>query len=405
MNTTTAAEGQDQDRDQDKDQAPKNSYRANTAMVLPGGGARAAYQVGVLKALAEIHGKRPGNPFPILGGTSAGCINAVSLAAGAHHFVGTVEKLEMLWRDLSTDKIYRADFFGVLRNALRLTYSLFNSGSPGDRPVALLDNSPLREILRQYVSFENIGVNILNGDLDALCLTAMNYTQGVSETFFQGGPQYAGWQRWRRQGMATPIQLQHLMASTAIPTIFPPAKLGRDYYGDGALRQLAPISPVIHLGANRVLVIPANGHKRQYPKIPKAAQSPGFGQIIGHLLNSAFIDSIETDIERLERINELVRMIPDEDRGMMGKELLPIDCLVVSPSEDIDRIADDHVNELPRSLRIFLRRTGSTGNSGGGVSIASYLLFTPEYCGKLIDLGYRDGMAQRDELQTFLYRD
>jgi NTE family protein len=401
MNTTTAAEG----RDQDKDQAPKNSYRANTAMVLPGGGARAAYQVGVLKALAEIHGKRPGNPFPILGGTSAGCINAVSLAAGAHHFVGTVEKLEMLWRDLSTDKIYRADFFGVLRNALRLTYSLFNSGSPGDRPVALLDNSPLREILRQYVSFENIGVNILNGDLDALCLTAMNYTQGVSETFFQGGPQYAGWQRWRRQGMATPIQLQHLMASTAIPTIFPPAKLGRDYYGDGALRQLAPISPVIHLGANRVLVIPANGHKRQYPKIPKAAQSPGFGQIIGHLLNSAFIDSIETDIERLERINELVRMIPDEDRGMMGKELLPIDCLVVSPSEDIDRIADDHVNELPRSLRIFLRRTGSTGNSGGGVSIASYLLFTPEYCGKLIDLGYRDGMAQRDELQTFLYRD
>ncbi|MFT7406359.1 patatin-like phospholipase family protein [Zhongshania sp.] len=403
MNTTTAAEGQDQDQDQD--QAPKNSYRANTAMVLPGGGARAAYQVGVLKALAEIHGKRPGNPFPILGGTSAGCINAVSLAAGAHHFVGTVEKLEMLWRDLSTDKIYRADFFGVLRNALRLTYSLFNSGSPGDRPVALLDNSPLREILRQYVSFENIGVNILNGDLDALCLTAMNYTQGVSETFFQGGPQYAGWQRWRRQGMATPIQLQHLMASTAIPTIFPPAKLGRDYYGDGALRQLAPISPVIHLGANRVLVIPANGHKRQYPKIPKAAQSPGFGQIIGHLLNSAFIDSIETDIERLERINELVRMIPDEDRGMMGKELLPIDCLVVSPSEDIDRIADDHVNELPRSLRIFLRRTGSTGNSGGGVSIASYLLFTPEYCGKLIDLGYRDGMAQRDELQTFLYRD
>lgn len=395
MNTTDTAE----------DQAPKNSYRSNTAMVLPGGGARAAYQVGVLKALAEIHGKRPGNPYPILAGTSAGGINAVSLAAGAHHFGGTVEKLEMLWRDLSTDKIYRADFFGVLRNALRLTYSLFSSGSPGDRPVALLDNSPLREILRQYVSFENIGLNILNGDLDALCLTAMNYTQGVSETFFQGGPQYAGWQRWRRQGMATPIQLQHLMASTAIPTIFPPAKLGRDYYGDGALRQLAPISPVIHLGANRVLVIPANGHKRQYPKIPKAVQSPGFGQIIGHLLNSAFIDSIETDIERLERINELVRMIPEEDRGMMGKELLPIDCLVVSPSEDIDRIADDHVNELPRSLRIFLRRTGSTGNSGGGVSIASYLLFTPEYCGKLIDLGYRDGMAQRDELQTFLYRD
>jgi NTE family protein len=381
---------------------PENSYRSNTAMVLPGGGARAAYQVGVLKALAEIHGNRPGNPFPILAGTSAGGINAVSMAAGAHHFTGTVEKLEMLWRDLTTDKIYRADFFGVMRNVLRLAYSLFSSNPSGGKPVALLDNSPLRNILSQHVSFENIGRNILNGDLDALCLTAMNYTQGVSETFFQGGPQYAGWQRWRRQGVATPIQLQHLMASSAIPTIFPPAKIGRDYYGDGALRQLTPISPVIHLGANRVLVIPANGHKRQYPKLPQEIKSPGFGQIIGHLLNSAFIDSIETDIERLERINELVRIIPDEDRDMMGKELLPIDCLVISPSEDIDRIADEHVNELPRSLRMFLRRTGSTG--GGGVSIASYLLFTPEYCGKLIDLGYRDGMAQRQALETFLYR-
>ncbi|MDF1691726.1 MAG: patatin-like phospholipase family protein [Zhongshania sp.] len=377
-------------------------YRANTALVLPGGGARAAYQVGVLKALAEIHGKRHGNPFPILAGTSAGGINAASLAAGAHHYTGTIKQLELLWRELSTDKIYRADFFGVLRNAIRLAYSLFNSGGTIVKPVALLDNSPLRKLLGEYVKFENISRNILNRDLDAFCLTAMNYTEGVSETFFQGGPQYAGWQRWRRQGVATPIQLQHLMASTAIPTIFPPAKVGRFYYGDGALRQLTPISPVIHLGANRVLVIPANGHKRQYPKLPKRIQSPGFGQIIGHLLNSAFIDSIETDIERLERINELIRLIPEENLSMMGKELLPIDCLVISPSEDIDRIADEHVNELPRSLRMFLRGSGSNG--GGGVSISSYLLFTPEYCGKLIDLGYRDGMAQKSELIEFLYR-
>ncbi|MEX1669379.1 patatin-like phospholipase family protein [Zhongshania guokunii] len=383
--------------------AQETSYRANTALVLPGGGARAAYQVGVLKALAEIHGKRPGNPFPILAGTSAGGINAASLAAGAHHFTGTIKQLELLWRELSTDKIYRADFLGVLRNAIRLAYSLFNSGGGiGSKPVALLDNSPLRKLLGEYVKFENISRNILNRDLEAFCLTAMNYTEGVSETFFQGGPQYAGWQRWRRQGVATPIQLQHLMASTAIPTIFPPAKVGRYYYGDGALRQLTPISPVIHLGANRVLVIPANGHKRQYPKLPKQVQSPGFGQIIGHLLNSAFIDSIETDIERLERINELIRLIPEDNLSMMGKELLPIDCLVISPSEDIDRIADEHVNELPRSLRMFLRGSGSNG--GGGVSISSYLLFTPEYCGKLIDLGYRDGMAQKDELVEFLYR-
>jgi NTE family protein len=377
------------------DEIVEPSCRANTALVLPGGGARAAYQVGVLKALAEIHGKRPGNPFPILAGTSAGGINAVSLAAGAHHFTGTVRQLESMWRELSTDKIYRADLFGLLRNALRLAGSLFNPAQPLLKPVGLLDNSPLRALLKQHVRFENISLNILNRDLDALCLTAMNYTEGLSETFFQGGPEHASWQRWRRQGIAAPIQLQHLMASTAIPTIFPPAKIGRFFYGDGALRQLTPISPAIHLGANRVLVIPANGHKRQYPKMPKTIQSPGFGQIIGHLLNSAFIDSIETDIERLERINEMIKLIPEEREDMMGRTMLPIDCLVISPSADIDRIACEHAKELPRSLRMFLSSSGS---------ISSYLLFTSEYCGKLIDLGYQDGLDQRKELEAFLYR-
>ena len=379
-----------------------SASHANTGLILPGGGARAAYQVGVLKAIAALHGKRHSNPFPILAGTSAGAINATSLAAGAHHFCGTVETLEAMWKQLSTDRIYRADLIGVFRNALRLAASLFNSGIAVGQPVALLDNSPLRELLKERIRFESIGLNIRNGDLDALSLTAMNYSLGLSETFFQGGPQHAGWQRWRRQGLATPIQLQHLMASTAIPTIFPPAKVGRYFYGDGALRQLTPISPAIHLGANRVLVIPANGHKRVYHHTPKPIQSPAFGQIIGQLLNSAFIDSIETDIERLERINELLALVPREKMQMMGRELLPVECLVISPSEDIDAIADDHVKELPRSLRAFLGRTGSS--RGGNVSIASYLLFTEEYCAKLIDLGYRDGMAQRDDITAFLYQ-
>ncbi len=375
---------------------------ANTGLILPGGGARAAYQIGVLKAIAEIHRDRHSNPFPILAGTSAGAINAASLAAGAHHFSGTVATLEMMWKELSTDRIYRADVIAVIGNAIRLGLSLFNAGMAAGRPVALLDNSPLRELLQQHIRFESIGLNILNGDLDALSLTAMNYSLGLSETFFQGGPQHAGWQRWRRQGLATPIQIQHLMASTAIPTIFPPTKVGRYYYGDGALRQLTPISPAIHLGANRVLVIPANGHKRVYPHTPKAIQSPAFGQVIGQLLNSAFIDSIETDIERLERVNELLALIPQENLQMMGRELLPVECLVISPSEDIDSIADDHVKELPRSLRTFIGRTGS--NRGGNVNIASYLLFTEEFCGKLIELGYNDGRNQETELRNFLYQ-
>lgn len=377
--------------------------RANTGLVLPGGGARAAYQVGVLKAIAEMHRDFHSNPFPILAGTSAGAINAVSLAAGAHYFTGTVLQLEEMWRGLSTHNIYRADVWGVLRNAFRLWRSLFNADIAHESPVALLDNAPLRELLNKHISFEAIGQNILNRDLDALSITAMNYNLGHSEIFFQGGPQYAGWQRWRRQGLATPIQLQHLMASSAIPTIFPPAKVGRYYYGDGALRQMTPISPAIHLGANRVLIIPANGHKREYHHLPKPIRSPAFGQIIGQLLNSAFIDSIEMDIERLERINEMLSLIPADSQDSMERSLLPIDCLVVSPSEDIDAIADEHVQELPRTLRMFLNKTGS--NRGGDVSIASYLLFTREFCGKLIDLGYQDGMEQREELERFLYRE
>ncbi|MBD2859233.1 patatin-like phospholipase family protein [Spongiibacter sp. KMU-158] len=370
---------------------------------MPGGGARAAYQVGVLKAIAEIHRDHHNNPFPVLAGTSAGAINAVSLAAGAHHFSGTVLQLENMWRGLSTQDIYRADLWGVIRNAYRLARSLFNADITHERPVALLDNSPLRALLHKHINFESISLNIMNRDLDALSITAMNYNLGLSEIFFQGGPQHAGWQRWRRQGLATPIQLQHLMASSAIPTIFPPAKVGRYYYGDGALRQMTPISPAIHLGANRVLIIPANGHKRNYHHLPKPVRSPAFGQIIGQLLNSAFIDSIEMDIERLERINEMLGLIPEDLQGDMERALLPVDCLVISPSEDIDVIADQHVQELPRTLRFFLKKTGT--NRGGNVSIASYLLFTKEFCGKLIDLGYQDGMAQRPEIEAFLYKD
>lgn len=376
--------------------------RANTAMVLPGGGARAAYQVGVFKALAEIHGRRPGMPFPILAGTSAGAINAVSLAAGAHNFADSAAHLEKMWRGLNTQKIYRADFLGVMVNVFRLARSLFNSGIAVGKPVALLDNSPLRELLAEVIDFEAINRNIKRQHLDALCLTAMNYNLGLSETFFQGGPQYAGWQRWRRQGVATPIQLEHLMASTAIPSIFPPSKVGRYYYGDGALRQLTPISPAIHLGANRVLIIPASGHQKKYHHTPRPLQSPAFGQVLGQLLNSAFIDSIELDIERLERINQLVSKMPDDAMQDQEHQLVPIDCLIVSPSEDIDSIADQHIKELPASLRLFLRGSGSSNS--GDVSIASYLLFTSEYCGKLIDLGYQDGMNQRDELEAFLYK-
>lgn len=372
-----------------------------TALLLPGGGARAAYQVGVLKALAQLTGEPTRSPFPILCGTSAGAINAVALASRAGDFTAAARWLETLWLKLSPQQVYRTDLFGLMRNAVRLGLSLLNAGIAIGRPVALLNNAPLRALLGEEIDFERIGHHIQAGALRAVCVTAMNYSQGTSISFFQGGPSHAGWQRWRRQGIPTPLQLRHLMASTAIPTLFPPEQIGQYFYGDGALRQLTPISPALHLGARRVLIIPPNGHRRNYHKPVRKIQSPAFGQIIGNLLNSAFIDSLETDIELLERVNELLELMTPEQRQQLTRPLEPVELMVISPSQDLDTIAELHLRELPHSLRNFLRVTGS-GYYSGGVNMASYLAFTQPYIQQLIELGYSDAIAQADELRSFL---
>ena len=191
------------------------------------------------------------------------------------------------------------------------------------------------------------------------------------------------------------------MASSAIPTLFPPERIGRHYYGDGALRQLTPISPALHLGASKVLIIPANGHRKQYARTPRPIRSPAFGEIIGHLLSSAFVDTIENDIERLERINELVQELPEGAGNENIRKLRPIDAMVISPSEDIDQIAEQHAADLPGSVRRFVRRTGSNRNNGG-VNLASYLLFTPAFTRELIALGQRDALNAGDQLKQFL---
>src|SRR5690606_35606867 len=363
----------------------ESSPSNRTALLLAGGGSRAAYQVGVLKALGQITRDMPGNPFPILCGTSAGALNAVALATQADDFSSACEWLESLWLRLGANQVYRTGWIDIAGNAMRLLLSLFNAGIAVGRPVALLDNTPLRELLEKVLNFDRIGEHIQRGHLHAVSVSAMNYTQAISMSFFQGGPDHANWQRWRRAGVATPLQLRHLMASTAIPTIFPPEKIGEHFYGDGALRQLAPISPALHLGAERVLIIPPSGHRKSYSKPMREIHSPAFGEVIGHLLNSAFMDSLETDIELLERINELIELLPAEQQGEVSRNLLPVECHVISPSQDIDAIAAHHVKELPASIRTFLRITGSAEH-GGGVNAASYLLFTRAFIEQMIEL-------------------
>ncbi len=371
------------------------------ALILSGGGARAAYQVGALKALAEILPAGTCAPFPIICGTSAGAINAVTLAAHEGCFSDAVDELEGIWRSLSPDNVYRYGLREVLRGVFRVVGSLGNQGVGLSRPIALLDNSPLRELIERKVHFERIDRAIGRGDIHAVSITAMGYTSGQSVAFFQGRPELQGWRRHRRIGRPTLLNADHLMASSAIPTLFPTTRIEYEYFGDGALRQLAPISPALHLGADRVFVIGVSGNRAPKPRgAPRTRHSPSIAQIIGHMLTSAFVDTLEGDIERLERINELVRLIPEAVREAEGIRLKPVDNLIIWPSEEVDKIAGRKVRYLPRSLRAFLRSTGATA-SGGGAMAASYLLFAQPFIDEMINLGYRDAMWEADAIAAF----
>ena len=372
-----------------------------TGLILSGGGARAAYQVGVLAAIAELLPAGAPNPFPVIVGTSAGAINAVSLASGAMDFTRAVEQLTAFWQGFESHLVLRSDWPGVIHQASRfLGHSLLGLGS--HVPVALLDSSPLRDLLQDRINFPGVEQAIAGHHLRAVAVTAFGYSSSQAVTFYQGKGTINGWLRHRRIGMPTALTVEHLLASSAIPLLFAPVKIGEEYFGDGAVRQSAPISPALHLGANRVLVVGVSGNPRG-PDLQAGqshyynAQQPTLAQIGGHMLNSTFIDSLESDIELLERLNHFSRLLPRQSDNL---GLSPVEVLVIAPSQPIDEIAARHRHELPAALRMFLRGPGATKTSGAGV--LSYLLFEAGYCRELIELGRRDAMAKRDALCQFL---
>ena len=369
-------------------------------LVLTGGGARAAYQVGVLKGIASILPRAVYNPFPIICGTSAGAINALSIAGRAGPFRLRTKKLETIWQNLRASDVYRTDFMGVSANAFHVLASFLHSGYGIGRPISLLDNTPLRQLLDNYVKFDYLDTAITNGELEAIAVSAMSYASGQSVTFFKGHQNIEPWKRARRRGEKTALNIDHLMASTAIPSLFPAVQLNEGYFGDGAVRQLKPISPALHMGARQLLIIGVSDNATAQGAAPER-HSPSIAQIVGHMFNSAFIDSIESDLETLRSINRLASALPESIRANNGiTDLNPIDVLSISPSQSIDQIAQEHIHELPRSLKLFLRLTGATAQ-GGGTSAASYLLFEPGFCRKLIELGYQDALTQQDAIETF----
>jgi NTE family protein len=377
--------------------------KQRVALILTGGGARAAYQVGVLKAIAEFLPKRAHNPFEIICGTSAGALNAATLAVNAQSFRKGVQYLMNTWKNFHASQVYRTDAAGVFNNTV-LWLAGVVSGAIGInklKQVSLLDNSPLAELLDELLPCEKIQESIDKGYLHALSVTASGYGSGESVTFYQGVKELQSWRRTGRVGIPTQIEIKHLLASSALPFIFPATLINREYFGDGSMRQIAPIGNALQLGATRVLVIGVKANSNsQHVEREDIADYPSLAKIAGHAMNSIFLDSMEVDLERVRKINSLVEMMTDEMRERSN--LRHVDVLVISPSQPIEQIAEQHADELPWTIRLLLRVAGARKHSGS--TLVSYLLSEKKFCRSLINLGYQDALKRRAEIMHFLDR-
>ncbi|HET7260477.1 MAG TPA: patatin-like phospholipase family protein [Casimicrobiaceae bacterium] len=373
----------------------------HTGLVLSGGGARGAYQAGVLLGLASVLERSRRTPFGIVCGTSAGAINAAMLASRAEDFRVGVARLVRLWRSIRVSDIYHADLGTLSRHGLKFLASVVGVGSAPENAASMLDNAPLGAFLERTLDLARIPEHCASGRLGALGVNVTSYASGKAVTFFCGARDKVAWQRTRRRGERCMLSVPHLMASAAIPFIFPAVRIDGEYYMDGSMRQIAPLSPALHLGARRVVVIGVGQFGGQsHGDATETSRYPSFAQTAGHALSSIFLDNIGADLERLMQMNRLVGMVPRRELTRHRLALHHVDALLLAPTIDIGELSLRYADLLPSGVRTLLHRLGST--HGTGSSLTSYLLFDSRFCRALVRQGYRDTLARRDEVVAFL---
>lgn len=387
-----------------------SSVANKIGLVMTGGGARGAYQAGVLKRIGEIRCiQEHGNPFPIIGGASAGAINGSALAVGSNDFTLASQVTAALWSSLKPSDVFRCDLLSQARNSLLWIKDLsFGGVLGGGNARWLLDATPLRDFLSRHLRCERIQRNIKRGHLDALAISATSYTSGRSYLFVQGKKGHPVWNRSRLITIATPITVDHVCASAAVPLLFQPVKLklgrGVAFFGDGCIRLQQPLSPVIRLGATKVFAIGVRGEKLEHKKetVESRSAEPSIAEVMGILFDVMFLDHLATDVDHLLRLNQMLISGQIKQEGVeVSEQIRPLIPLVITPSVDLSRVAEQHRRDMPYLIQYFIDSLGR--DPASCADLMSYLLFTSAYTRTLIDIGYHDANERIDEIEAFLF--
>jgi len=372
-------------------------FEKKIGLVLPGGGARGAYQVGVLKAISGII--PDSNPFSIISGTSAGAINASLLASRSESFKEAVGFLSSIWTNFKTNKVYRTDTATMLKSSLQWLLTISSGGLLVRNPKSLLDNSPLRHLLEETINIQGIQNNIDKGNLDAFAINAASYSSKKAVTFFQSEQDDIDWERFLRVGVKTDIAIDHLMASIALPLIFPAVKINNEYFGDGAMRQATPLSPAIRLGAEKLLIITTD-LKSHNNTLTDTQIYPSIGEVGGYMLDALFTGGLLSDLERLDRINQIIENSGSEPVQTSTKKMKHIEYCVISPSKDINKIAKEHYKDVPYSIKLLMKGLGLKNKRES--ELLSFLLFESSFTSSMIELGFEDGIKKQSEIKAIL---